>query len=414
MPKARKNKIYCCTYFSWKVCRRGRAYQADGRSNQINVGRHSLGTADAAIAEENLKMLDRNMAVKFGLADPAILKDEPRTVVLTLDEGWAKYQAHVQRPRMTGGASVVTWKRYRAVRDKFSLFAKTRGLAHWGQVSRKLLFSYGAWLDGEGYAESTEYLELTTIKQVVKFLIEEEHALSPDHLITFRLEKPITSLAYCYTIEEVQAILSAAEKLGLVWAADALLALTRTGLRISELAALRWSDIDLDNNMIVLSNDPATREQLRQGRRLIKNRRDRSFPIHPDLRQLLDRLPRNPDGLVLHGPLGGKLKADTLRNNLIDRILPEAGKSLRERGITTDIGKGRLHSCRHFFCSQCVEAAPVPIPEQVVMGWLGHADSKMVRRYYHLKNRQSQEYMKRLKLTGSPSATEPTTNEPEN
>jgi hypothetical protein len=67
------------------------------------------------------------------------------------------------------------------------------------------------------------------------------------------------------------------------------------------------------------------------------------------LRELLDRLPHHEDGLLLHGPLGGKLKADTLRNNLVDKVLPAAEAKLVEQGISTGIMEGRLHSCRHFF-----------------------------------------------------------------
>lgn len=34
------------------------------------------------------------------------------------------------------------------------------------------------------------------------------------------------------------------------------------------------------------------------------------------------------------------------------------------------------------------------------MNWLGHADSKMVRRFYHLHNEEAQRQMKRLDFLG--------------
>jgi len=34
---------------------------------------------------------------------------------------------------------------------------------------------------------------------------------------------------------------------------------------------------------------------------------------------------------------------------------------------------------RHYFCSQCVH---LDMPEQLVMTWLGHESSSMLRRYY--------------------------------
>lgn len=42
-------------------------------------------------------------------------------------------------------------------------------------MNRQLLDGYAAWLDGESYEYATEYLELTTLKQVLKFLIENDH-----------------------------------------------------------------------------------------------------------------------------------------------------------------------------------------------------------------------------------------------
>ncbi|HUQ71033.1 MAG TPA: tyrosine-type recombinase/integrase [Planctomycetaceae bacterium] len=56
---------------------------------------------------------------------------------------------------------------------------------------------------------------------------------------------------------------------------------------------------------------------------------------------------------------------------------------------------GRLHSFRHFFCSQCANNG---VPERVVMDWLGHADASMVRRYYHLDPQESRRQMDRVSI----------------
>jgi hypothetical protein len=64
---------------------------------------------------------------------------------------------------------------------------------------------------------------------------------------------------------------------------------------------------------------------------------------------------------------------------------------------TPPFAAGRLHSYRHYFCSTCANRG---VPEQVVMEWLGHADSKMVRHYYHLHDAEAQRQMKRLNFVG--------------
>jgi hypothetical protein len=56
-----------------------------------------------------------------------------------------------------------------------------------------------------------------------------------------------------------------------------------------------------------------------------------------------------------------------------------------------------LHSFRHFFCSS---AANANVPVTVLMEWLGHQDSAMVRHYYHLSDTESQEQMQKLNFAG--------------
>ena len=63
---------------------------------------------------------------------------------------------------------------------------------------------------------------------------------------------------------------------------------------------------------------------------------------------------------------------------------------------------GRLHSFRHYFCSTCANSG---VPEQVVMNWLGHRSSAMVRHYYHLHDDEAQRQMAKLKLIRDPEAT---------
>ena len=71
---------------------------------------------------------------------------------------------------------------------------------------------------------------------------------------------------------------------------------------------------------------------------------------------------------------------------------------------------GRLHSFRHFFCSQCANQG---IPERTLMSWLGHAEAAMVRRYYHLTDTESRRLMDRLSIpivnhNGTPESAPPT------
>src|SRR4051812_41379552 len=53
---------------------------------------------------------------------------------------------------------------------------------------------------------------------------------------------------------------------------------------------------------------------------------------------------------------------------------------------------GRLHGFRHYFCSQSADSGT---PEQMLMSWLGHRDSEMIRLYYHQRDADARRQMGR-------------------
>ncbi len=402
MPKRTKYEHVISRYFTWRLyLRASGVWYADGRGNDPNPGRHSLGTKDRGEALEAVRQLDLVKAVELGKADPKELETELDTK-LALAEGIRIYKEYVARSPVTGGTRPKTQARYKAVLDKFELFALEQGVQFWNDVSARLLDRYAAWLDGEGYAYRTEFLELTTIKQLVNWLIVEKH-LPEACRIRLPLTRPTGTDTYCWRPAEVEAILTQCNDVDeLAWLGDVLRALACTGMRISELAGLRWTDIDFTNNLIKLTDETAAvaRQRSRKARQ-IKNRRSRSFPIREDLRRVLERIERQPDGWVFHGPRNGSLSPDICRRTLIKEVL----KPLEEQFPTPveEIGfkDGRLHSFRHYFCSVCANTG---VPEQVVMRWLGHQDSKMVKHYYHLHDDEAQRQMKRINFVGDSAA----------
>lgn len=74
-------------------------------------------------------------------------------------------------------------------------------------------------------------------------------------------------------------------------------------MRISELASLRWSDIDLDSGFIRLTDERFSANRTGgQQKRELKGKRGREFRIHPELQVILAAIPQSRDGKVLHGP----------------------------------------------------------------------------------------------------------------
>ena len=168
--------------------------------------------------------------------------------------------------------------------------------------------------------------------------------------------------------EEVWALVRAAES-----QQDAAIFLTAafSGLRLSELLALRWRCVDFERESIrVESGFTLGREGLP------KSNRERAVPMAPEVLQALARLGQRANwvadhDLVFAGELGGHLSPSKLR--------------IRYHAALTGAGLRRLrfHDLRHTFGSIAINRAD---PVQVKT-WMGHADLKTTERYLHYKER---------------------------
>ncbi len=288
---------------------------------------------------------------------------------------------------MQGSRNTSTYQRYRSIRGKFLQFCSSRGITCCTQITKRLLKSYAAWLVEKGKAYATQYIEITTVKQMLKFLVDED-VLPKTALVKLKMTKPKAdeSDTYCYTPAELAAMLahcSAVESIK--WLYPVIATLAYTGMRISELASLRWSDIIFQQNMIVLTDDRRSAARRKSGEyRELKNGRSRSFPIHAELRPILQAIPRSSDGIVFHTAHGRRLKADVVRRSFVLEVLtPLQTQFPTPPGAARGFVDGRLHSFRHAFCSLCAN-------QHTLMSWLGHSSNDMIPRYYHLHDEASQ------------------------
>ena len=241
-----------CEFFNWRMFERDGVFYADGRSNEPNVGKHSLNTRNREEAMERLKKLDFRMAVKLGRASASPIA---RHSELSISDGWSRFLAHCERPDVLGGVSQGTKKRYRAVRDKHFDYCVKEGIQNWIQVDQEHVERYGAHLKRKAYADRSIYLELILIKSVLKWLIGKR--LVPESCrFTLKLRKPQGSDTYCYTPQQVRAMLDHCEsRVELRWLGYIIMVLALTGLRISELLGLRARDIDLDSGTLHVADE---------------------------------------------------------------------------------------------------------------------------------------------------------------
>lgn len=395
MPKKRKsNPTIQCEFFAWKLRVRSGVYYADGRSGGVPLGRHSLGTKDRDEALCILRKLDRRMAEQRGLVEP---ESRPsRGTELTVDRGRELYEEHIRRPQVAGGTSKATQKRYKAVFDKFVPFVQAKGSTTWAAITSGLLTKYATQLEKDARAPKTIKNEIVTILQADKWLCQEGHVSREP--LRYPLGRVESEKAYCYSREEVEAILAHCGTTdGLRWMYEVVYTLAHTGVRIGELVQLRWSDLELTDESYLTVADESGHGGGKANRRLTKSRRSRRIPIEQDLVQVLNGI-RRIDEWVFHGPRGGRLKQKTACQVLVREVLePLAHRFPARHPDAKSFVDGRLHSFRHFFCSECANGG---IAERVAMEWMGHADSAMVRHYYHLKDDESRRQIKKFKPLG--------------
>ena len=397
MPRKPNEAPISCQHFTWRLFQRDGVYYADGRAVARNLGKHSLGTRDKREALENLQRLDLCKAVEFGLADeipPAV------SATISIVEGWQQFDAFCARSPVMGGVSPNTLKRYRAVREKHKKFCSQHGIQAWVDFDKSALQKYGNWLS-KNKADRTVFFELTLLKSISRWLVEQGHLPAGSEL-KYSLRKPQGTDTYCYATSEVTAMIGRCRNTaGLAWLANVIVALVHTGLRISELAGLRWSDVNLQQNLLTVADERSSSRKRRQGvARTTKGRRSRTIPIHQELKNLLAGLPRHPDGYVFRAARGGRLRSRNVLQAFIDDVI----EPLKARFPVPDgeIGfeRGRLHGFRHYFCSQAFLCGA---SEGEIKEWLGHADSKMVEHYRHLRDEDAQRKMARIDFLGRPA-----------
>jgi integrase len=172
-----------------------------------------------------------------------------------------------------------------------------------------------------------------------------------------------------FSREEILALVrvAASEQDGTIYLTAAF-----TGLRLGELLALRWRDVDFTNSAVHV------RQSFTNGRvDTPKSGQERTVPMADEVAEALAKLEKRDhnttdDDLVFCGTQGGHLAGHRLRDRY-KAALKDAG--LREL---------RFHDLRHTFGSHAIRTAD----SREVMEWMGHQDLATTQRYLQFKPRQ--------------------------
>jgi integrase len=270
--------------------------------------------------------------------------------------------------------------KYRTELESFAAFAAQRNVRSLRQISAALFDQYRA-ARRDGRSDKSCYTEAIIVKGFLKWC-HRRNLVPQDPFAFCVVHKPRLMPKMAPTLDQVDAILGEAE--GDRRAQIALLAFT--GMRSGELRMLRRDDVDLDGNWInvVARSDWAP-----------KNRRSRRIPIHPRLNEYLSKVARR------NGPYffcaAPSPRYPTGDHHINSKHLNEAVQALaRKTGVATGrkIDGLVVHSLRHFFATNCVNAG---IPQRVIDAWMGHTgDKSMGSVYYRLGDKESQDFMAKV------------------
>lgn len=159
---------------------------------------------------------------------------------------------------------------------------------------------------------------------------------------------------------------------------DMVIVALKTGLRLGELLALRWEDIDFSNQIITVQRS-VTRGIIGSP----KSNKIRHIPFFDEINFILSNI-ANRDGFVF-GEGGIPLKPIT--------CLRWLNKSCKQAGIKT-VG---WHDLRHTFASHLAQRG---ISILIIKELLGHSDVKTTMRYAHLSGCATKEAVGSLNRFG--------------
>lgn len=163
--------------------------------------------------------------------------------------------------------------------------------------------------------------------------------------------------------EEYELLLEASRKISFELYELILFAL-RTGVRIGELIAVKWSDINHANRSILIS-----RSCWKGAMGSPKSNKVRQIPLAEDIYNLLCQRRQNEGFIFLNQE--GQIYSRFSLDRALDRACKLAGIKIVS-----------WHPLRHSFASRLANNG---VPLQVIQALLGHSDLKMTQRYAHLE-----------------------------
>jgi integrase len=228
------------------------------------------------------------------------------------------------------------------------------------EITPQRVASFRAELVRKGLSKKRVNNILCVLGKVLRYAVEMEVLDRVPRLGLLKHERPDVEW---WEFEEYARLVGAAREAGALWYAAVALA-GEAGLRVGEVKALRWDDVDLVGGTLTVER------QIRKG--IVgtpKGGRRRKVPMTATLVAALKRLEVVRTGYVLRNPDGTPIR-DGQAANALRRICRRAGLPPRE-----------WHTLRHTYGTHLALLGVNPFKLQA---WMGHAQMTETLRYVHV------------------------------
>ena len=280
-----------------------------------------------------------------------------------------RHQASPAANRLRGANRPGELREKRRILEKHLLPAI--GDLHLDQVDAKVVDFYSSAKHRQGLSASTVTNHLIVLKRMLNVAKRWGVISAVPEIATPKKPGRIQFLSF----SEASRLLEVTVELR--WKAWFVLAM-RTGLRLGEMRALRWKNVDLENRKLVVEESfTAT------GFGLTKSGKTRTVPIAIDAAQTLGLWrPRKPKaGELVFQALKGGPQSHSPIHGALNRAAKEACiKKVHRRKDKSHSGV-TPHMLRHTFASH---AAMRGISIRQIQAWMGHASINQTMRYSHL------------------------------
>jgi len=312
-------------------------YALNGKLKKEAVGK--VGEVTKAVAQELLHQ--RKRQIRLGQLDMIGAR------IPTLKEFSVEYLAYVRD--IVGKRS---WKRDE---QAISHLIRSFGGYKLSEIESNVIIDYQGKRLIEGLKPATINRELAVLKHLFNVAKQRQK---------FFGDNPVSKVNFLQENNQIERILSIEEEKRLMNSSPShispiIVTALNTGMRKSEILTLKWSNVDLENNLIIIEANNS------------KSKRKKIIPINTELKSLFlnQKLKTASSEYVFLTPKGEPYK----REDSLKYSFKRACKTAGIEGL-------RFHDLRHTFASRGVESG---CPLVAISKILGHSNIQTTMRYAH-------------------------------